>query len=94
MSIDTAAKRASCIGFGLVSLRTGCIPDGSDLSAAQRLHATYLYSGISASSPDAFQAGNLLVFTHADPGKVFRITDPGKSFTLTDPGKTFRGGGV
>ena len=51
MAIDTAAKRKSCIGIGLISVRPGAIPDGSDLSAAQRLHTDLLYSGIAASAP-------------------------------------------
>jgi hypothetical protein len=51
MAIDTAAKRKSCIGIGMASLRAGVIPDGSDLSAPQRLHSDFLYSGIAASAP-------------------------------------------
>lgn len=51
MAIDTAAKRKSCIGIGLISIRPGVIPDGSNLSAAQRLHTDLLYSGIAAGAP-------------------------------------------
>jgi hypothetical protein len=51
VAIDTAAKRASCVGLALLFLRTGARPDASDLSAAQRLHAEGLYSGIAADSP-------------------------------------------
>jgi hypothetical protein len=51
MAIDTAAKRKSCIGIAAPWNRTGVIPDGSNLSAAQRLHADYLYSGIPSSAP-------------------------------------------
>lgn len=53
MAIDTAAKRKSCIGLALIFLRTGVIPDGSDLSAPQRLHTDLLYSGIAASGAGA-----------------------------------------
>lgn len=51
MAIDTAAKRKSCIGIGLGFLRTGVIPDASNLEAAQRLHVQGFYSGIAASTP-------------------------------------------
>jgi hypothetical protein len=51
MAIDTAAKRKSCIGLTLDFLRPGVIPDGSDLSASQRLHTDLLYSGIAAAAP-------------------------------------------
>ena len=48
MAIDTAAKRKSCVGVGLHWLRMGVIPDGTDLSAPQRLHVQGFYSGIAA----------------------------------------------
>ena len=48
MAIDTAAKRASCIGLGLVCLRLGVVPDAGALSASQRLHTQAFYSGIAA----------------------------------------------
>lgn len=51
MAIDTAAKRKSCIGLATPFNRPGVIPDGSDLSASQRLHTDYLYSGIAAAAP-------------------------------------------
>ncbi|HND25059.1 MAG TPA: hypothetical protein PK229_12120 [Rhodocyclaceae bacterium] len=51
MAIDTAAKRKSCIGLALIFARTGVIPDGSNLSAAQRLHTDLLYAGIAAGAP-------------------------------------------
>jgi hypothetical protein len=51
MAIDTAAKRKSTVGVGLHFLRMGIIPDGSNLSAPQRLHTQALYSGIAAGSP-------------------------------------------
>lgn len=51
MAIDTAAKRKSCIGLALGFLRTGVIPDGSNLSASQRLHTDCLYAGIAAGAP-------------------------------------------
>lgn len=51
MAIDTAAKRKSCIGLALPHMRAGVIPDGSNLSAAQRLHTDGLYSGIAAGAP-------------------------------------------
>lgn len=50
MALDTAAKRKSAIGVGLLCLRLGVIPDGTNLSAPQRLHTDFLYSGIAASS--------------------------------------------
>lgn len=46
--LDTAAKRKSAVGVSLPWLRMGVIPDGSDLSAPQRLHAQALYSGIAS----------------------------------------------
>lgn len=49
--LDTAAKRKSAIGVGLHWLRMGIIPDGSDLSAPQRLHVQALYAGIASLSP-------------------------------------------
>ena len=51
MAIDTAAKRKSVVGVGIHWLRMGVIPDGSDLSAPQRLHTQAFYSGIAADSP-------------------------------------------
>jgi hypothetical protein len=63
MAIDTEAKRKSCIGLALPMLRPGVVPDGSDLSAAQRLHVDGLYSGIAAAAPPA--AGDAI-------GGVFR----------------------
>lgn len=51
MAIDTAAKRKSCIGIALIFLRLGVIPDGSNLSAPQRVHAEFQYSGIAAGAP-------------------------------------------
>jgi hypothetical protein len=51
VAIDTAAKRKSCIGLGTPWNRPGVIPDGSSLSASQRLHVQYLYSGIAAAVP-------------------------------------------
>jgi len=51
MAIDTAAKRKSCIAVTLHWLRMGVIPDGSDLSASQRLHTQAFYSGIAGASP-------------------------------------------
>jgi hypothetical protein len=51
MPIDTSAKRKSCIGLAAPWARPGIIPDGSNLSAAQRLHTDYLYSGIAAGAP-------------------------------------------
>jgi hypothetical protein len=51
MAIDTAAKRKSCIGLATPWNRPGVVPDGGNLSAAQRLHTDALYSGIAAGAP-------------------------------------------
>lgn len=48
MAIDTAAKRKSTVAVTLLFLRMGVVPDGSDLSASQRLHTNGLYAGIAA----------------------------------------------
>lgn len=56
MAIDTAEKRSSCLGWGIPSARAGFFPDGSDLDAAQRLHAAYLYSGLAAGVPGSIEA--------------------------------------
>lgn len=53
MAIDTSQKRMSCIGRGLTFLRTGVVPDGSGLGAAQRLLVDGFYSGIPAGAPPA-----------------------------------------
>lgn len=50
MAIDTAAKRKSCVGVVLGFLRMGVIPTGTDLSASERLHTNWLYSGIAAAA--------------------------------------------
>jgi hypothetical protein len=57
MALDTAAKRKSAIGIGLLCLRLGVVPDGSNLAAPQRLHANALYSGISAEEPSEYTGG-------------------------------------
>jgi hypothetical protein len=49
--MNTAAKRKSAIGIGLLFLRLGVIPDASNLEAPQRLHTNLMYSGIAAESP-------------------------------------------
>ena len=54
IAIDTAAKRKSCIGLALIFLRPGVIPDGSNLSAAQRLHTDLLYAGIAAGAAQTY----------------------------------------
>ena len=52
MAIDSASKRASCIGIALLALRTGVIPDASDLGTeSQRAHVCGLYSDIDAVDP-------------------------------------------
>lgn len=51
MAIDTAAKRKSCIGLATPWNRPGIIPTNGDLSAPERLHTDYLYSGIAADPP-------------------------------------------
>lgn len=53
MAIDTAAKRKSAISVGLLFLRLGVVPDGTNLSAPQRLHTQGLYAGIAASGTSA-----------------------------------------
>lgn len=53
MAMDTAAKRKSAIAVGLICLRLGVVPDGSNLSAPQRLHTNGLYAGIAASASTA-----------------------------------------
>lgn len=52
MAIDTAAKRASCLGIALVIARCGPIPDGSLANAADRAHAAYSYSGLVGESSE------------------------------------------
>lgn len=69
MAIDTAAKRKSCIGIALSFLRPGVIPDGSNLSAAQRLHTTWMYSGIVASAPGG--GTSIVVLQRAQQRMVF-----------------------
>lgn len=51
MAIDSASKRASCIGIALLFLRTGIVPDGSDVDGDQRLHPLGLYVGIVDAPP-------------------------------------------
>lgn len=57
MAIDTADKRKSAMNVSLGMIRLGVIPDGSNLSAPQRLHTQALYSGIAASNPSAGGVG-------------------------------------
>lgn len=60
--MDTAAKRKSAIGVTLGFLRMGVIPDGSNLSASQRLHANFRYAGIAAGGAvAAVTAGYLML---------------------------------
>lgn len=53
MAINTARRRASCVGIAITALRTGILPDGGNLNASERLHAAYHYIGIAAGAPPA-----------------------------------------
>lgn len=59
MAIDSAGKRKSCIGIALGFLRTGVIPAGTNLSAADRLHTDGLYNGIAAAAPGGSPIGRV-----------------------------------
>lgn len=66
MAIDTASKRASCIGIALLALRTGIVPDGSNVDGSQRLHPLGLYIGIVAATPDS----DTTIFTMSGAGPL------------------------
>lgn len=61
MAIDTAAKRRSCIGIGLLFLRTGIAPTGGGLSSAGRLHVQGLYVGITPPAPPTAGYGFMVI---------------------------------
>jgi hypothetical protein len=75
MAIDTAAKRKSCLGIALHWLRPGIVPDGSDLSASQRLNTQALYSGIDAAAAAASQALEFFIVSAQDRWFVVGAAD-------------------
>lgn len=96
MAIDTAARRKSCIGLGLASLRTGIIPTGSNLSAPERLHADLMYSGIAAQTPgdvvvigttDGGPSGAGIGFIHFDGAHQVAGQEKRRFFRLDNPGQ-------
>jgi hypothetical protein len=87
MAIDTAAKRASCLGLAFLALRTGVIPDGSNLGASQRLHTQGLYSGIAAGvivtvDPDA------VIITVGARGRIIDVQAIGRFMDVDALGRT------
>lgn len=47
MAVDTASRRASCIGFDFPSVHVWPVPDGT-IGQPDRQHIAYKYPGISA----------------------------------------------
>lgn len=82
MAIDTAAKRRSCIGIGLLFLRTGIAPTDGDLSAVERLHVQGLYVGISPPAPPTTGFG-FVVIAGRDEDEMFDVF-LGESESLID----------
>lgn len=85
--IDTAVKRASCLGIALLFLRTGVMPDGNNLAtAAERQQAEGLYVGLGAAPPVETTVGPYKLTKAATflPGSVATAVWPLKGVTAWD----------
>lgn len=93
MAIDTAAKRASCLGLALIIGRCGPIPDGSLANAADRAHIAYSYSGLVGESSEigeptcihnlAINPVRLIDMTIAATRSITMAINPTRSVTIT-----------
>ena len=76
MAVDSQAKRMSCIGIALPVPSLLPVADSS-VSAADRLHLSWLYAGITAAEPAAaavVQSANVAIRLIASKVAAVRLT--------------------
>ena len=81
MAVDSQAKRMSCIGLGLAVPSLLPVADSS-VSAPDRLHLCWLYSGIAAAAAvvaDYLFDGDVAVRLTADGNVALRLTADGNA---------------
>jgi len=80
VAIDTRQKRASACGVGLDFLRIRPVADGA-ISATDRQHLNFLYSGITSSVAVSGEAIGITLYVDRARGLVLYV-DRARSITL------------
>jgi len=88
MAVDTRAKRQSAQGFGILALAVGLVPDGT-IGAADRIHATGWYAGITVSAAAAVAASKNELFMNAH-GRALKMDADCRDLAMNAHGRALK----